>query len=376
MVTTPQLTDNAITILKTRYLLKGETPEGLFWRVARAIAEPEGREKELWAQRFYDLMAECTFMPNSPTLFNAGTGAGTLSACFVIPVEDTMESIMHAATVSAMIQKYGGGIGYSFGRLRSRGSGISTTQGRACGAVAVLKMLSSLSDMITQGGKRHGANMGILPISHPEVRDFIHMKDDYVTAQNFNVSVAVTDDFMRAMNRDEDWDLVDPHSGEVAETVSARALWKEIVDSAWKTGDPGLYFIDEANRRNPTPHLGPLESTNPCGEVPLLPYEACNLGSINLAKCVTPATGSSTGPLRLRSPGGGDACLRPVPGQRGHGEHLPSRRGKPGGPGHPQDRAGRHGLARRSDPAGHPVSGRGRSGAGRAGDEADQRHRS
>ena len=291
MVTTPQLTDNAITILKTRYLLKGETPEALFWRVAHAVAEPE-KEKEMWAQRFYDLMADCRFLPNSPTMFNAGTGAGTLSACFVIPIEDTMESIMHAATVSAMIQKYGGGIGYSFGRLRSRGSGISSTQGKACGAVAVLKMLSSLSDMITQGGKRHGANMGILPISHPEVRDFIHMKDDYEIAQNFNVSVAVTDDFMLAVNRDQEWKLVDPSTHEVTETLPARQLWKEIVDSAWKTGDPGIYFIDQANRNNPTPHLGALESTNPCGEVPLLPYEACNLGSIHLAKFVVPASGS------------------------------------------------------------------------------------
>ena len=293
MVTTPELTENAITILQARYLLQGETPQDLFWRVSCAVAEPEGAEKEAWAQRFYGLMAECVFMPNSPTLFNAGTGAGTLSACFVIPVEDTMDSIMHAATVSAMIQKYGGGIGYSFGQLRSRGSGIATTQGKACGAVAVLKMLSSLSDMITQGGKRHGANMGILPVSHPEVRDFIHMKDDYVTAQNFNVSVAVTDDFMRAVEHDEEWRLVDPASHEVAETLSARELWKEIVDSAWQTGDPGLYFIDEANRNNPTPHLGKLESTNPCGEVPLLAYEACNLGSIHLAKFVTPASESA-----------------------------------------------------------------------------------
>ena len=290
MVTIPHLTENAITILKTRYLLPGETPEGMLWRVARAVAEPEGEEKEAWATRFYELMANCVFLPNSPTLFNAGTGAGTLSACFVIPVEDTMESIMHAATVSAMIQKFGGGLGYSFGHLRSRGSGISTTQGKACGAVAVLKMLSSLSDMITQGGKRHGANMGILPVSHPEIREFIHMKDDYVTAQNFNVSVAATDDFMQAVDRDEPWNLVDPHSQEVTETVSARQLWKEIVESAWRTGDPGLYFMDTANRNNPTPHLGALESTNPCGEVPLLAYEACNLGSLNLAKFVTPAT--------------------------------------------------------------------------------------
>ena len=291
MVTSPQLTENAVTILRTRYLQEGETPEGLFRRVANAIAAPE-TEQEFWADQFYDLMADCVFMPNSPTLFNAGTGAGTLSACFVIPVEDTMDSIMHAATVSAMIQKYGGGIGYSFGRLRSRGAQIKTTQGRACGAVAVLKMLSSLSDMITQGGKRHGANMGILGISHPEIKDFIHMKDDDKTAQNFNISIAITDDFMKAVENDENWDLIVPQdseakdAGTIIETVKARELWQDIISSAWKTGDPGLYFIDEANRTNPTPHIGNLDSTNPCGEVPLLANEACNLGSIDLGKFI------------------------------------------------------------------------------------------
>jgi len=170
--------------------------------------------------------------------------------------------------------------------LRSRGSHITTTHGKACGAVAVLKLMSALSDMITQGGKRHGANMGILSISHPEIYDFIHMKDDYVTAQNFNISVAVTDEFMQAVEQDAQWDLVDPSLHEVMQTVSARELWNEIIDSAWKTGDPGLYFIDEANRNNPTPHLGRLESTNPCGEVPLLAHEACNLGSIDLGKFI------------------------------------------------------------------------------------------
>ena len=288
-MTTLQLTKNAKIVLKTRYLLGDETPEDLFWRVARAIAEPEDSSphgRDYWAQEFYDLMASCRFMPNSPTLFNAGTGQGTLSACFVIPVEDTMESIMKAASTSAMIQKFGGGIGYAFSKLRSRGSPISTTHGKACGAVAVLKMLSALSDMITQGGKRHGANMGILHVSHPEIFDFIHMKDTNKDAQNFNVSVAITDDFMQAVDRDMDWDLIDPGSREVVRTVPARQIWDEIIDSAWKTGDPGLYFIDEANRNNPTPHLGSLDSTNPCGEVPLLGFEACNLGSLNLASFV------------------------------------------------------------------------------------------
>jgi ribonucleoside-diphosphate reductase alpha chain len=283
--TTPRLTENGLKVLKARYLLGNETPEDLFWRVAIAVAEPE-KERDKWAQTFYSMMAETKFMPNSPTLFNAGTAQGTLSACFVIPIEDTMSSIMNAATTSAMIQKFGGGIGYSYSKLRGRGSQISTTQGRACGAVSVLKMLSSLSDMITQGGKRHGANMGILHIQHPEILEFIHMKDDDVTAQNFNISVAITDDFMVAIKQDAQWNLVDPHTEEVVHTVPARQLWEEIVTSAWKTGDPGLYFIDEANRHNPTPHLGQLESTNPCGEVPLLANEACNLGSINLAHFV------------------------------------------------------------------------------------------
>ena len=291
-MTTLQLTQNAKIVLKTRYLLGDETPEDLFWRVAHAIAEPEDpsphafQGRDYWAREFNDLMTSCRFMPNSPTLFNAGTGQGTLSACFVIPVEDTMESIMQAATTSAMIQKFGGGIGYAFSKLRPRGSPISTTHGKACGAVAVLKMLSALSDMITQGGKRHGANMGILHVSHPEIFDFIHMKDTNADAQNFNVSVAITDDFMQALERDMDWDLVDPSSKEVVRTVTARKIWDEIIDSAWQTGDPGLYFIDEANRNNPTPHLGSLDSTNPCGEVPLLGFEACNLGSLNLASFV------------------------------------------------------------------------------------------
>ena len=282
-----QLTKNSLTVLKTRYLLDQETPEDLLWRVATAVAVAEAPEdRDFWAESYYEMMSSLDFMPNSPTLFNAGTAQGTLSACFVIPIEDTMESIMRAATTSAMIQKFGGGIGYAFSKLRSRGSGITTTQGKACGAISVLKMLSALSDMITQGGKRHGANMGILSVAHPEIMDFIHVKDDDSTIQNFNISVAVTDDFIKAVKGNMDWQLIDPHSHQVTATLPARQIWNEIIDSAWKTGDPGLYFIDEANRSNPTPHLGNLDSTNPCGEVPLLAHEACNLGSINLAKFV------------------------------------------------------------------------------------------
>lgn len=286
--TLPNLSDNAITILKTRYLIGDETPEDLFRRVARGVAAAELPENRAnWEDAFYDMMATTEFLPNSPTLFNAGTGQGTLSACFVIPIEDNMESIMKATTSSAMIQKFGGGLGYAFSRLRPRGSHIATTQGKACGAVAVLKMLSSLSDMITQGGKRHGANMGILEVSHPEIMDFIHMKDDNATAQNFNISIAITDAFMDAVSNDLEWELLSPDSGEIMDTLPARSIWNEIIQSAWETGDPGLYFIDEANRDNPTPHLGRLESTNPCGEVPLLGNEACNLGSIDLGKFIT-----------------------------------------------------------------------------------------
>ena len=293
-MTTPNLTENAITILETRYLVGDETPEDMLRRVARAVAQAEASEgRAQWEETFYQVMATTRFLPNSPTLFNAGTGQGTLSACFVLPIEDTMESIMAAATASAMIQKYGGGLGYAFSKLRPQGSKIATTQGKACGPVAVLKMLSSLSDMITQGGKRHGANMGILHVSHPEIMDFIHMKDGNQTAQNFNISVAVTDDFMKAVESDEQWQLVDPHTGDVTDTIPARRIWNEIIQSAWDTGDPGLYFIDEANRHNPTPHLGNLDSTNPCGEVPLLANEACNLGSIDLGKfVVTPEDGA------------------------------------------------------------------------------------
>jgi ribonucleoside-diphosphate reductase alpha chain len=286
-MTTLNLTENAITVLKARYLLGNEQPEDLFRRVAHAIAEAEAPENRAqWEETFFAMMVSTKFVPNSPTLFNAGTGKGTLSACFVLPVEDTMESIMQASTNSAMIQKFGGGLGYAFSKLRPRGSPIATTQGKSCGPVAVLKMLSALSDMITQGGKRHGANMGILHVSHPEIMDFIHMKDDNATAQNFNISVAISDAFMEAVEYNKDWDLIDPHTGGVAETLSAREMWNDIIKSAWKTGDPGLYFIDEANRHNPTPHLGNLDSTNPCGEVPLLAHEACNLGSIDLGQFV------------------------------------------------------------------------------------------
>ena len=290
------LTDNARTVLERRYLLRDasgalvETAEGMLARVAVAIAagEPTEDARRHWAQRFYDEMAALRFMPNSPTLMNAGTGRGTLAACFVLPVEDTLESIMSTAEATAMVQKYGGGTGFSFSRLRGIGEPIATTHGAACGPVSVLRHYDDVSRLVTQGGKRDGANMGILRVDHPDIRAFIHAKDDGVTATRFNISVAVTDEFMRAALSEDgsgaEFTLRDPRDGSPRGTVNARELLDEIAQAAWTTGDPGLIFLDTINATNPTPALGAIEATNPCGEVPLLPWEACTLGSIHLAR--------------------------------------------------------------------------------------------
>ena len=299
MVTTPRVTAHAVdlsanasTVLERRYLLRDgdgevvETPEQLFARVAQAIAavEPDEASRARWAQRFYDEMAALRFLPNSPTLMNAGTERGTLAACFVLPVEDTLESIMETAQAAAMVQKFGGGTGFSFSRLRGEGEPIASTHGAACGPVSVLRHYDDVSRLVTQGGKREGANMGILRVDHPDVRAFIHAKDDGVTAQQFNLSIGVTDGFMRAAAAGEDYDLLDPRDGEPRGREDAATVLDEIARAAWSTGDPGLVFLDELNRHNPTPALGEIEATNPCGEVPLLPWEACTLGSINVAR--------------------------------------------------------------------------------------------
>ncbi|MCC6237940.1 MAG: adenosylcobalamin-dependent ribonucleoside-diphosphate reductase [Dehalococcoidia bacterium] len=287
-----ELTDNARTVLERRYLLRdpegmvAETPEGMLARVAEAIAaaEPDPSQRARWAQRFYDEMAALRFLPNSPTLMNAGTERGTLAACFVLPVEDSLDSIMHTAYAAAMVQKYGGGTGFSLSRLRRVGAPIASTHGAACGPLSVLYHYDDVSRLVTQGGKREGANMAVLRVDHPDIRAFIHAKDDGVSAQRFNISVGVTDAFMHAVAEGARFDLRDPHSGAVTGSVDARALFEELTHSAWLTGDPGLVFLDEVNRRNPTPALGDIEATNPCGEVPLLPWEACTLGSINVAR--------------------------------------------------------------------------------------------
>ena len=285
-----ELSENARVILEKRYLRKGddgkpnETPEDLFRRVARSVALGESnlQLREAYEERFYDLMSSLKFMPNSPTLVNAGTGRGCLSACFVVTPEDTMDSIMEVAHSAAMIEKWGGGIGFGFSKLRPRNDSISTTHGMACGPIAVMKLYSSVGATLTQGAFRLGAHMGQLRINHPDVREFIHCKDHDDTLANFNISLQITDDFMRAVEADGDWELVNPRDNSVVETVSARALWDEIAESAHKTGDPGVVFMDRVWETAPNPQLGQIETSNPCGEEFLENYGNCCLGSINL----------------------------------------------------------------------------------------------
>ena len=288
-----RLSDNARVIMERRYLHKDErgrpmeTPEDLFRRVAGAIAqaEPEDRRRR-WEDRFYDLLTSLRFLPNSPTLVNAGTGRGCLSACFVVSPEDTMGSIMQVAYDAAMIEKWGGGIGFGFSRLRPKGDRISTTHGEACGPIAVMRLYSSVGATLTQGAFRLGAHMGQLSIAHPDVREFIHCKDGDDALQNFNISVQITDDFMRAVEADAEWNLINPRNDQVMGTVPARELWREIAESAWKTGDPGVVFMDRVWETAPNPQLGRIESSNPCGEEFLEDHGNCCLGSINLDRHV------------------------------------------------------------------------------------------
>ena len=289
------LSDNARVILTKRYLRKGEdgnpieTPEGLFLRIAGAIAQAESEDvRGLWEDRFYELMSSLKFLPNSPTLVNAGTGRGCLSACFVVSPKDKIESIMEVANDAAMIEKWGGGIGFGFSALRPKSDKISTTHGQACGPIAVMKLYSSVGATLTQGAFRLGAHMGQLNVSHPDVREFIHCKDGDDTLQNFNISVQITDEFMRAVEDDAEWRLTNPRDvgdgplNEVVGTVSARELWNEIAESAWKTGDPGVVFIDRVWETAPNPQMGLIQTSNPCGEEFLEDYGNCCLGSIDL----------------------------------------------------------------------------------------------
>ncbi|HZS02924.1 MAG TPA: adenosylcobalamin-dependent ribonucleoside-diphosphate reductase [Chloroflexota bacterium] len=298
----PALSPNARLVLERRYLLKDarrrvvETPDALFWRVARAVAAGDAvfdprADVGATARRFHRIMRRLEFLPNSPTLMNAGTPLGQLMACFVLPVEDSLESIFGTLRDAACIQQSGGGAGYSFSRLRPAGDVVMTTKGTASGPVSFMTIFDRMTEVMKQGSTRRGANMGILRVDHPDICEFITCKRDRGQLTNFNLSVAVPDTFMAAVAEDATWALVHPVSGAVVRRVRARAIWDLLVEMAWENGEPGVIYLDRVNRDNPTPQLGAIEATNPCSEQPLLPYEACCLGSIDLAKMLADRDG-------------------------------------------------------------------------------------